>query len=504
MLLKRDIIILYHLFFLFLSIFIMVLSCSTVPSEISVCETGNRETVDERVEPAPDVTMLHRPECTVDTSIIMQTTEILPHLQPPESISLPAEHDGMFQYPAENMELLTPEPVLKQEEQNNEIPAGNENENQIKSTGEEPVSVENISGLEEKAEKSKTKEQEKEIKKEYKKESEDKTKKEIKKEEKEVKKEKKQVTPINKEKMVQSFKEEQTPHISEIYTHIGENIEISFNNNGWIFTGYIKDEDAKGVKYLSKDATYRESLFTFKSIKTGSYDLEFILQDHTSGSQQTEIVRVQVVDDTEFVPENSADFITSNNLAEDFYNQGEYQHALEEYLKIYDETSPLLNQKIAELYEKLGQKDAAVSYWEINAKREDDYSLPAAEKLLSHSLDTGNTEKIVRYLNYLLGSGKKVPESEILRIVNLLQDKQDYNEAASVLDNYLSLYSNSETRDALYFLLAGLYEKNSGMRDLKQAKYYYERIISEFPAGNYVQPARKRLQYLNRHFFHIQ
>lgn len=483
MLLKRPVFIFFHIIFISFYVLFMFPSCSTVPSVESslIHKNADQDTVTEPVEPEPDVSALLRPYCEIDTSATALAGETLPELLPPDSVSLSTGIEAVIDDQTEDMELLSPEPVQKEEGQENETPVKIENEDQAVHLKEEPAPVKNLTESEKKTEENTARENKKE-----------------------TKKEKKETTQKNqKEEQIRAHREMEAPHVNEIYTHMGEDIEISFNNNGWIFAGYIKDDDAKGVKYLAKDTTYRESLFTFKSIKTGSYDLEFILQDHTTGSQQREIVRVHVVEDTEFVPDNSADFITTNNLAEDFYNQGLYQHALEEYLKIYDEASPLLNEKIAELYERLGQEDSAVPYWESNLEREDDYSLTAAERLLSYSLDTGNTEKIVRYLDCVLRSGKIVPGSEILKIVHQLQKKQEYDEAISVMDNYLSLCSNSESRDAFYFLLGGLYESNSGIRDLKLAKQYYEKIISEYPAGSYVQPARKRLQYLNRHFFYI-
>ena len=60
----------------------------------------------------------------------------------------------------------------------------------------------------------------------------------------------------------------------------------------------------------------------------------------------------------------------------------------------------------------------------------------------------------------------------MLEIVDLLQKKHDYDDAISILDHYLSFYTGSESKDSLYFLLAGLYENNSSLRDLKKAKYY--------------------------------
>lgn len=500
MLLKRNVFIFFHIFFLSLYLLFMFSSCNTVPSveAVSSHETVIQETGEQPGEiiTGPEISTLYRPVCKIDISITIQGGEIpLPRLHPPESISLYTRTEAVFHDSSVKLDLLSPEPELKQEKQLDEIPSKDKKEEQsasIKeeqstSTSGEPDIMKNLSGSKEKTEKSSVKE--------YK---------------KETQKEKKEKSKQNHKMKEKTQPEDETPasHVSEIYTYIGENIEISFNNNGWIFAGYMNDDDAEGVKYLSKDTTYRESLFSFKSIKTGSYDLEFVLQDHISGSQQREIVRIHVVEDTEFVPDNSTDFITTSNLAEDFYGQGQYQHALEEYLKIYDEASPQLNEKIAGLYEQLGHYDSAIPYWEINLKRDDEYSIEAAENLLSCFLDAkiqdpGSTERIALYLDYLLDSGKVIPESEILKIVDLLEKRQAYDEAISVMDSYLSLCLNYNTRDALYFRLAGLYENNSGLRDLKLAKYYYEKIISEFPAGSYAQPARKRLEYLNRHFFHI-
>jgi TolA-binding protein len=274
-------------------------------------------------------------------------------------------------------------------------------------------------------------------------------------------------------------------NMNEIYSHEGENIEISFNHNGWIFTGYGKEDDARAVKYLSKDTTYRDSIFSFKTVKTGDVDLYFMLQDHRTGTQEQEVVRVHVLDDSEFVPDNYADFITSSTNAEELYTSGEYEAALAEYLAIYDPASPELNEKIALLYETLGQPEEAFSYWEANFSRDDEYKDQAAEHLLSYSVENKDMEGMNHYLSYFLDKGVHAPPEYIVEIARYLEKKNDYSEAKNLLDTYLGLYNSEELLDKLYYLLAGLYESNSGIRDLNKAKFYYEKIVSNYPYSSY-------------------
>lgn len=57
--------------------------------------------------------------------------------------------------------------------------------------------------------------------------------------------------------------------------------------------------------------------------------------------------------------------------------------------------------------------------------------------------------------------------------------------------------------DRLLFHLAQLYEEQPG-RDLERAKELYQRVRDEYPFSRYWEEARRRIAYLDRHFFDIR
>ncbi|MBN2443831.1 MAG: hypothetical protein JXJ04_20890 [Spirochaetales bacterium] len=483
MLLKRN---LYFIFVISLLVFyflFMFPSCTSLIVPEAVIESGPESPENNDTLQRPEISILQRPEIQEqspgDEPFVMNT---LPLLQPPESIYSYISFELKSPDPLHSILLSPPELVLPSVQKKipvqPEIKEKEVKEKSIKEEVKKEKTVEKVPVKEKEVQKKNEKPQE-------------------------VKKEKKNdiKKAIANEKSIQK-KEEMLPNVSEIFSHRGENIEISFNHNGWIFSGYIHETDAQGVKYVSKDTTYQDCIFTFKSMKTGDFDLEFILQDHSKGSQEKEIVRVHVLADDEFIPDNYDNFVTTSTNAAELSDRGDYNQALKEYLAIYDPASPELNENIAGLYEKLGETEASIPYLEQNFKRDDEYSLPAAEKLFSYSLRKKNPESVT-YLSYLLDKGKTCPLQDILDMADMLEQKNDYDHAIDVLGRYLTSYNKGEMLDGIYYRLAFLYEKDTVIRDLKQAKYYYEKVVSEFPSGDFSRPAQKRLKYLNRHFFYI-
>ena len=101
--------------------------------------------------------------------------------------------------------------------------------------------------------------------------------------------------------------------------------------------------------------------------------------------------------------------------------------------------------------------------------------------------------------------------SEVPRIllpgesIRLARDELDAGRAEAALSILDTMLQNHpiETDETLW-LLGQLYEVNSPSRDIRQSLEYYRRLIWEFPQSIYVDPARRRIAFLERFFFNIR
>jgi outer membrane protein assembly factor BamD (BamD/ComL family) len=84
-----------------------------------------------------------------------------------------------------------------------------------------------------------------------------------------------------------------------------------------------------------------------------------------------------------------------------------------------------------------------------------------------------------------------------------MEDRR-YAVAIQALEQYIRRYPDGRSLDEVYFRLAGLYEVDSPHRDIESARHYYSLIYQQFPESRYSDPAARRLNYLDRHFFLVQ
>ncbi|MEX2443690.1 MAG: hypothetical protein WD492_08810 [Alkalispirochaeta sp.] len=91
---------------------------------------------------------------------------------------------------------------------------------------------------------------------------------------------------------------------------------------------------------------------------------------------------------------------------------------------------------------------------------------------------------------------------ELLRTVDEFEESQDYRSAVSLLEDMRLEAAGSD--DELIFRLAQLYEAEWDGRDLRVARDLYQSLVDDYPLSRRRRRARERIEYLNRHFFHIR
>jgi hypothetical protein len=297
-----------------------------------------------------------------------------------------------------------------------------------------------------------------------------------------------------------------------VFARRGDDIQIVFDDPGWIFSGFTDGNSSQGVGYLSKDSKADKTLFNFKAIEYGSFGLEFQLQDNIKGTSKKERITVKVVTEDEFSTFLQNDSTAASaeineqdmEFAQKLYDLGQYQNALAEYLKLYREGDTFLNNRLADIYYTLKDYRRAIHYWKKNLGSADSYRRSAIAGLSRAYITTDNFNELVSHMRYLF-NGRNVPEeTDLLSLAEYFTSRNADKLSLELLNEYISSYPYGKNVDEIYYLLGVLYEKQTEFRDYKKSRDFYQKILSAYPESRYADPARERVDYLNRHFFYVR
>lgn len=92
--------------------------------------------------------------------------------------------------------------------------------------------------------------------------------------------------------------------------------------------------------------------------------------------------------------------------------------------------------------------------------------------------------------------------AELLVRVDGLEAAGEHREAVEILE--AMRHEGIGREDELIMRLAQLYESEWSGRNLPQARELYHRLVDNYPFSRWRRRARERIEYLNRHFFHIR
>ncbi len=296
-----------------------------------------------------------------------------------------------------------------------------------------------------------------------------------------------------------------------------DSIIISFTGRGWLYKGLVNDKNnksgIKGIEYGGKEYNNKKTTFTFKAPALGTYDIEFIKQDNSSGKNVSRIIQLKVVPEADFdkylAEAKNTDRIKRINFdpdiraADNLYKRGSYRDALNEYLKVYDSNNSYLNQKIADIYFRQKEYDAALKYWEHNLEKKNIYYGEALAGTMMSAAAVDDIAKISEYLE----SFWKLPESNgeaVFFTAGELYKHGRIKFALELFDNYIRNYPAGEQIDAVYFYLGKIYEEAADVRNLKKSLYYYGKVYNNYSGSSYYLTAGRRIRYIKRHFFDIR
>lgn len=311
----------------------------------------------------------------------------------------------------------------------------------------------------------------------------------------------------------------------ELLARKGDSVAIDLEGKGWLYLGL--PEKSRGVSLVGSESDERRTTFTFKALEFGEYDLPFQLQDNAQGTSRSETVRLRVLAEEQFRAELARTAETAPasadparlREAEELFSVGAYEQALPEYLGLYREGDPLLNDRLAAIYVAQKEPAAAAKYFEKNLSAPAPYGERAVLGLVRTGLELGDRQQVLDHVPALLGT--RSGGAELLAVARFLAPPAgpkagssraalppipaaDYSAALDLLSEYLRRYPQDPGLVQALFQLAQLYEQESPLRDFRKARAYYQKVYDDFPESEQAVEARKRILYLDRHFFNVQ
>ncbi len=293
----------------------------------------------------------------------------------------------------------------------------------------------------------------------------------------------------------------------EVLARKGDTVVIDLEGRGWL----LLPGNSAGVSFTGSEAGAERTTFSFKALEYGEYDLAFQLQDNSRGVARGEVVRLRVLPEEQFrgllaagqaAPESGDP--ERLHKAERLFAAGFYDLALPEYLGIYREADPLLNDRLASIYLQRGEAAAAAKFYDRNLSALPPYTDQAILGLVRAGLELGSPELVLEHLPALLELRTADIERELLAVARFVAGQGRYPLAFDLLSEYLRRYPRGAAMDRALFQLAQLYELESPLRDVRRAREYYRKVYEGYPESEYAAEARNRILYLDRYFFHVQ
>jgi tetratricopeptide (TPR) repeat protein len=306
------------------------------------------------------------------------------------------------------------------------------------------------------------------------------------------------------------------PESREVLARKGDTVVIDLEGRGWL----LLPGDRRGVSFLGSESGPQRTSFSFKALELGDYELAFQLQDNARGAATAQVVRLRVLPEERIrdllaspagkevghPPPQAGESADPARLekAERLFAGGFFDLALPEYLAIYREADPLLNDRLAAIYLAKGEAAAAAKYYDRNLSAPPPYGRQAVVGLVKAGLAMASPELVLQHLPALLELPPSQTRAELLAVARFAASQGSYPLALDLLTEYLRRHPRGTGLDEAFFQLARLYELESPLRDVRLARYYYGRVYEDFPESEHAAEAHNRILYLDRHFFHVQ
>ncbi|MDR0376154.1 MAG: hypothetical protein LBH85_10645 [Treponema sp.] len=246
---------------------------------------------------------------------------------------------------------------------------------------------------------------------------------------------------------------------------VGQQVEIPFSGSGWVYLGEVNGQ--KGVAYSSHRLEKEGQSFTFIAEKSGAYALKFYKQDFIRDYTLNDYVQVIVTP------------------APTVSTAGGYA-AIDRGSVVAEPRWPSAEQE-ADIAEK-GVAFAGAAQPE-----------PAAQPVETVEMAASAPAEAVEetFINATPDQFFKNARAEF--------DAKNYAAVVSIVEQFRAQYPNgADGDDTAWWLYAQACEVNGPTKDIKTARYFYQRIVNEYPFSDHHSDARKRVSYIDRYYINIQ
>lgn len=257
---------------------------------------------------------------------------------------------------------------------------------------------------------------------------------------------------------------------------VGQQVEIPFGGNGWVFLG--EENGQTGVAYHSHRFDAEGQTFLFEAEAVGVYGLDFYKQD---------FVRDFLINDHVKVIVEAADAAASSISRSPVVAQPRWPTAVQEALWAAGDKIGAMPPALDPSSSQSPEKTASVADGGTILQEQ----TTAASEATTLPSDVPTS-----------GIPEDAEPDAYIEQVRKVFDANDFISALDVLDQFRERFPVGN--DEAWWLYARIFETNGPTRDVKSARYYYQRLVNEFPLSSYWTDAQNRIKYLDRYYFNIQ
>ena len=284
-------------------------------------------------------------------------------------------------------------------------------------------------------------------------------------------------------------------------------------NSGWI----INNLDSKLLIPLSRQNDLNKTRYLFKTTKPGKVTIDFIRYDFEKNEYQNKKFHISIkqnlinIADDKKKSEKKIDTIEKDykrKLADNLYISGNYLEALKVYEEIQKQgkVDSELYYRMGDSAYKTGAIDKAIKYFQENTlDTSNPYFDETAIAYVEALKKQNKYEQAIDFI-YKVGLSSINEEPYLEQLYLFLGDLQfnikNYQEAQRAYRNFLLQYEKSNATDKALFYL-GYSLEISELPDYQEASLIYKKLLDDFPDSQYVNIARSRLLFLERHHLKV-
>ncbi len=259
----------------------------------------------------------------------------------------------------------------------------------------------------------------------------------------------------------------------------GQNLEVWYPGQGWVFSGF-REGAAGGMAFASRRIEDRDTIFVFRSVRPGSYILDFSRFDVLTGSYIADALSVEVEPAT---PNTSA----QSSLQPSIVRAPDYPGLRIGPQAPAAETS---NSRVSS-----ARQEPPVSALPGVPSPAEASVVPSASNLPQEEGQEGE------FLQepFIAESEELALDPAYTSSLSAIREMIEQGEIAQAL----AALEAADGDEAL-FLLGQAYEADGDNRDIRKALSAYETLTQNYPLSNFWQDANRRIRYIRRFYFDMR